>query len=654
MTTTPLASGTRAPLSPLGSARQRLDPQATFVSAWVERMASAGAPDAGGGGDLLPDLEVQDAFLAFEVAGWASQLTPAERHRFEGLIAALLVEVSQGSTRIAVAAPELDLLARVPELVGAPGSARPFILAEGWLTPHRLHAAEARLAAALGQRLRPAATGTLSPAPFAPAAITQAVAEVAASSVPPPSDEQQHAVATALAGRLGVITGGPGTGKTTVVLALVRSLARLGVAPEAIALAAPTGKAANRLGEAMRTGLARLTSSSAADQQLAAALPVPETLHRLLRHSPSARAFAHDQNTPLPFAAVIVDESSMIDLGLMDRLLAALAPETLLVLLGDADQLPSVEAGAVFRDLAPLGIRLQQSHRMDPRRPEGRRILELANAVRAGTRDVSAFLQQRTSAAALAFDGVELCPAAAREEFVARWFDEKLRGSPALRELSTRVFAFTPGDAPARASASGTGFGGEAEALFDQAFDHHQRFRLLAVTHGRPTGTAALNTWMHTRFGARGPGLVPGEPVMMLRNDYERGLWNGDQGLIVNVSEPAAGLTSTDAEPARRRTRLAAIFKIDARWMPFPLDGLRDTLNLAFALTVHKAQGSEYDEVALVLPDAPHPLLTRDLLYTALTRCRSALILCGEAAVLSAGIGNAIQRTSGLGAALSR
>jgi exodeoxyribonuclease V alpha subunit len=611
-----------ATLSPLGSARERLDAQASFVP-------------AGGEGDTL---DPHDAFLAFEVAGWATALSPVDRRRFERVIAGLLGQVAQGSTRVAIADSDRALLGHLPELVGPPGAATPFILADGHLATHRLHAAEVRLATALRQRLDAKA----APGAFAPQAIATAVAAATVSGVPRPSEEQQSAVARALAGRLGVITGGPGTGKTTVVLTLVRSLVRLGVAPDAIALAAPTGKAANRLGEALRAGLGRLDPSAVDpdDRPLLAAPPVPETLHRLLRHSPSARAFAHREGTPLPFAVVIVDESSMIDLALMDRLVAALGPQTVLVLLGDADQLPSVEAGAVFRDLAPLGVRLVQSHRMDPRRPEGRRILALAAAVKAGTRDgatgVTALLDRRASAAELRFDGAESCPTAALNDFVDRWYDDKLRGSSPLRELATRTFVV--GDDFANR------FDPEATALFDQAFDHHQRFRLLAVTRTRDTGTDALNAFLHARSGGRPGNWIAGEPVMMLRNDYDRGLWNGDQGLIV---------TLRDATP-QSRARLAVVFKIEDRWTPFPLDGLRDTLSLAFALTVHKAQGSEYDEVALVLPSAPHPLLTRDLIYTALTRCRNALVLCGDDGVLNAGIGNAIQRSSGLSVALSQ
>jgi exodeoxyribonuclease V alpha subunit len=610
-------------LSPLGTARQRLE-------------APAHPNDA-----AAAELDPEDAFLAYEVASWARALPPPERAAFERIVARLLLEIGQGSTRLAVNAAERALLERVPTLVGPPGAMRPLVLAGEFLSTHRLHAAEARLSAAFAVRLHGAGAAPL----FAEDVVTRALADAVATAAPAarPSDEQQAAVKRALAGRLGVITGGPGTGKTTIVLLLVRTLVRLGVAPEAIALAAPTGKAANRLGEALRDGLARLAGAPA-DLPLATTPPAAETLHRLLRHSPSARAFAHGESAPLPHAAVIVDESSMIDLGLMDRLVAAAAPGTLLVLLGDADQLPSVEAGTVFRDLAPLGVALVQSHRLDPSRPEGRRILALAAAVRQGTLDAAdagdaALFDRRATAAEVTFTGAELVPAPARDAFLTRWFTQRL-DVPVLRQLQRESFAL--GDD----SGDGADFAPEATALFDEAFAHHQRHRLLGVTRGRATGVDAVNAFMHARLGARTTTPIPGEPVMMLRNDYDRGLWNGDQGLVIRVREAGRARAQLDGGIAM------AIFRIAGRWTPFPLESLRDSLSLAFALTVHKAQGSEFDEVAVVLPDGHTPVFSRDLLYTALTRCRRSVVLVGDPAVLAGGVSNAQLRSSGLARAL--
>lgn len=180
------------------------------------------------------------------------------------------------------------------------------------------------------------------------------------------------------------------------------------------------------------------------------------------------------------------------------------------------------------------------------------------------------------------------------------------------------------------------GLGPADEARLDRLQAHHQRFRVLCVTRGRPTGADAVNAWFHHRFGAPGASPVAGEPVMMLRNDYQRGLWNGDQGLVITVREPG------------RAPRAAAAFKVRGRWTAHHLESLRDTLALAFALTVHKAQGSECDDVLLVLPETPLPLLSRELLYTALTRSRRSLVVCGSPGVLAAGVANLSQRSSGL------
>jgi exodeoxyribonuclease V alpha subunit len=141
---------------------------------------------------------------------------------------------------------------------------------------------------------------------------------------------------------------------------------------------------------------------------------------------------------------------------------------------------------------------------------------------------------------------------------------------------------------------------------------------------------------MHRRLGAPTPAPIPGEPLLMLRNDYDRALWNGDQGLCVRVREEG------------RAPRPAAVFKTGARWTAWHLESLRDSLTLAFALTVHKAQGSEHDDIALILPDIPLPLTSRELLYTALTRSRRSVILCASPTILTAAMTHPQTRSSGL------
>ena len=595
------------PLHPLGTARQRLDPQPALPPEVARLLA-----DSDAGAEL--------AFLTWQILDWAAdcQLEPADRARLGRLVASSLVSTRAGSTRLALTAGEVALLQRVSPLVGTPGERKPFVLEGQHLYQHRHHAGEERIVAAVRQRLAAAP------------AWTSAEINVAldlGTTEPALTEEQRQAVGAALQRSLGVITGGPGTGKTTIVVALVRALLRLGIPASAVALAAPTGKAAGRLDEAVeRAGL-----GGAASATTAPALPPAQTLHRLLGYSPSLRAFAHHQQSPLPQQVVIVDEASMVDLHLMDALLAALARETALILIGDADQLPSVEAGAVFRDLAGLGVRLERSHRLDPARPHARRILELAAQVRAGdgASGALAALDVRTPAT-LRWEGPELVAAADRPAFLERWFSAFVATGPLAADGEGAHF-----------EVADTGFSLVDEARLDALFAHHQRFRLLAATRGRPTGAVALNDWLHARAGAAGPQPIPGEPVIMLRNDYDRGLWNGDQGVVIQLAEP------------RRLPRPAAAFKVRGRWTAHTLESLRDTLALAFALTVHKAQGSEYDHVGLVLPEVPIPLVTRELLYTALTRSRQSVAVCGSQSVLEAAIAAGAVRSSGISEKLS-
>ena len=572
------------PLSPRGSARQRLQPAPAYPPALTAEWAD-------------DDLGDQTLYLAWQVAEWADQ--GADRPALLTLFARTLAAVARGSTRLPVDAAARAVLAAAPAVVGAPGDRRPFILDGHFLYAQRLLASEDRLVAALTARAR-------RPSLFPGEALDAAVAGDAVST-----DEQRAAVRAALGRRLAVITGGPGTGKTTVVLALVRALVRVGVAPEAIALAAPTGKAANRLDETVRGENP--------------GLPAAQTLHRLLGYAPRAGAFLRGHHHRLPQRAVIVDEGSMIDLALMERLAAAVADDALLVILGDADQLPSVEAGAVFRDLAaePTAVpvlRLTRSFRMDPARGEGRRILDLARALRGGE---PGGLTPRDAASDLAFAGTELVPAVEREALLERWYDQRIAGAPGAEDVHPLgENGFAPAD----------------EERLAALHRHFQSFRLLCLTRGRPTGVESCNAWLQRRHGDRrtAGSLSVGAPVIVLRNDYDRGLFNGDQGLVVLVREG-------DREP-----RPMAVFPVGARWSAFDLDSLRDTIEPAFAMTVHKAQGSEYDDVVLLLPQTPIALLSRELLYTALTRSRRSVVVCGSAEVLAAGAARPLTRSSGV------
>jgi exodeoxyribonuclease V alpha subunit len=608
------------PLSPLGTAGARLaggaDPGDPFDGPGSERLL-AELRDA--------DLGPESLFLAWQIAAWAEALSPAERRALTALLARALIGVAAGSTRTEVDAAARALMARAPEVVGSPGARRPFILDGRHLYQQRLLACEERLAALL--RARRAAPPLLDGA-----AADEVLRAIADGAGPRATAEQVGAVRAALTGRLTVVSGGPGTGKTTIVLAILRALVRLGLPVDALALAAPTGKAAHRLEEAVKQGLAALASAGGlapADQRLAQHGPSAQTLHRLLGFSPKSGTFQHHQNNRLAQQLVVIDESSMIDLELMERLARAVPDDARLILLGDADQLPSVEAGAVFRDLTPLAVRLTHSHRVDAGAAAGRRLLELAAAVREGatTGELAARIVERPSAAELRFDGPELLPADQLSGLLDRWQAERSAALPDGAELARHVYALEEGR-----------FSAEDQARLDRLHAHLHGARLLCVTRGRPTGTLAINHILNRRHGSAEAPLIAGEPVMVLRNDYERRLYNGDQGLVVRVEE--------DHD---RRPRLHAAFPARGGWTAWPLDSLAGALELSFAMTVHKAQGSELDRVALLLPEAPIPLLSRELLYTAITRARRAVVICGSPAVLAAGAATRLERSSGLG-----
>jgi exodeoxyribonuclease V alpha subunit len=594
------------PLSPLGTARQRLAPGAAYPPGLAEELRDA-------------DLGEEAAYLAWQVAAWAEELTPGERNAFLVLVARLLMATAQGSTRLPVGAAERAVLARAPALVGVAGERKPLLLEDGYLYPQKLYACEERVAMAI--RARAGVSGVVSALEVA-----RAMEAVVASTVPPLGQEQVAAVRAAVSGRLTVVSGGPGTGKTSIVLAIVRALARLGMSAADVALAAPTGKAANRLDEALAAGLGRLAASESEEIARIAAAPRAQTLHRLLGYSPGAGTFQHHQGNPLTHKMVIVDEGSMIDLLLIDRLLRALSDSTSLVLLGDADQLPSIEAGAVFRDLDAVAVRLGRSYRSDPEQGRGSRIWEVAARVRAGeAAALGSLLEERQGVDSVTFSGVELVPPSAREALLERWYTDRLSALDGFEALATQAYRLGP-----------DGFALEDQARLDRLSYHLQRFRILCATRGRPTGVEVTNAWFHRRQGAPSGAMAPGEPVIMLRNDYDRGLFNGDQGLVVRVREEG------------RPPRLAVAFKRRKGWAAWDIDSLRDELALAYALTVHKAQGSEHDEVALLLPDQPIPLLSRELLYTALTRSRRAVIICGDPAVLVAAAARPLDRSTGI------
>jgi exodeoxyribonuclease V alpha subunit len=376
------------------------------------------------------------------------------------------------------------------------------------------------------------------------------------------------------------------------------------------------------------------------------------TLHRLLGYR--GGRFTHHAQSPLPVGAVIIDEASMIDLELVDALLDALPASAPLVLIGDAHQLPAIDAGQLLADLADkrsddlVAARvavLAKSYRMDTSDVHGRAVYEAAQAIHEGAaqrltdkpaKGASALAVARTPGM-LQFQGVEWVDTAAvagpaQQDVslaVATSLWHHFEGPRALR-FAEHVFRFVDGRVDEAQH-------GELEQLWHLL----GRARILTVTRALATGSIAINDHVHElsldRLSVTGrPDFVPGEPVMITANDYQRGLFNGDQGIIVRADE---GLG---------RHHYRAIFRVAGELRPFAIEALRDRLELAWALTVHKSQGSELDAIALLLPHDDIPLVTRELVYTGITRARTGVVICGAKQNLVAGTKRRALRHSGL------
>jgi exodeoxyribonuclease V alpha subunit len=459
--------------------------------------------------------------------------------------------------------------------------------------------------------------------PRAEVAWPQLIGEVLRDQAFRPDADQATALATALGNNLTIISGGPGTGKTSIVLTLLRCLTRGGIAPSRIALAAPTGRAAQRLTDALRSGL---QSSDDALRDMTAT-----TLHQLLAYRPSRNQFARHRENPIPADVVIIDEVSMIGLVLMAQLFQAVEPGARLVLLGDKDQLPSVDAGAVLAHLAPDGgtsgplrervVLLRTNHRSQA---EIRTAAEAINRQDAGIVD-------RLPACPIDFANIVGCyfleqkqkTSAELRGFLQSWIEQayfrsKLEGQSLAEMLDATEI-------------------GASESVATRLLQLLDRYRLLTLVRDGSWGCDEINHYMEILIrprldaGSRS-GLFVGAPVLITRNDAARGLYNGDVGITLR----------------QRGGGLRVLFARQAGCISFPAEAL-PAHELAFALTVHKSQGSEYDNVMVVLPPTgARRLLTKELLYTAVTRAKSLAVICGARDVVQAAIGRRIVRESGL------
>ena len=528
---------------------------------------------------------------------------------------------------------------------------KPLLYVAPYIVHHRIHHCECELANRLVKLL------TTPPDQAADAdTVALAVRDVIARPVIVQgrkimlSDEQCDVIAASARRGLTIVSGGPGTGKTSIIVAILRLMVRLGISPSEISLAAPTGKAAYRMGECIAESLTRIEQRDAVDQSILDAHLEPATIHRMLGYSPDSGRFRHHRNNPLTAKVVIVDEGSMLDVTLMERLTSAIQPGAQLIILGDANQLPSVAAGSVFRDLVappddkgPLAAaskRLEVNYRMNSESSAGRAILFAARSINAG--DVALLngngsdaqiVTRRASPSELTFSGVEFLDAAPRDlgQFLDCWYAEQIRGSQEIDELVRHEYI-------------------ERDGLFDDSdckrlrrlFAHVGKSRILCVTRVFETGAERINARLHSRaaesasVGADRAPFVVGEPLIALRNDYERGLFNGDAGIRLWV------------RPSRGTQVPMAVFPRGDNFVAFRFDALRESVELGYAMTVHKAQGSEFDSIAIVLPEAPIAVLTRELVYTAVSRSRTSVTIVGDESILEHAIASRVERFSGL------
>jgi exodeoxyribonuclease V alpha subunit len=508
----------------------------------------------------------------------------------------------------------------------AENDSAPLVLHDDLLYLRRYYCYESNVAAQIIERLgHPVAT---------PSQLGERLDNLFPSRTDNQTDWQRIACALASRSAFTLITGGPGTGKTTTVvrlLGLLQSVAMEQGKPLRIRLAAPTGKAAARLKTSISGAIADLPLA----ENIRAEIPADvSTLHKLLGSRPDSRRFRHDRHNPLHADLVVVDEASMMDLEMTASLLDALRPDTRLILIGDKDQLASVEAGAVLGNLcqgagqgqyssdtvswlaehcnvdvsafAGNGSALAQqvamlrvSHRFSADSGIG----ELARAVNAGDRDQIRTVWQKNHQ-----DIEQLSLNTLQDSTLTRLAVE------GYRHYLTQLNTLHPPQAEQIDPWAG--------AVLD-AFDD---FQLLCALRDGDAGVSGLNRRVARALHqagliSRSEGWYEGRPVIMTRNDYQLGLMNGDVGITLNVGTDQSAM-------------LRVAFRLPDGRISLVLPSRLDAVESVYAMTVHKSQGSEFRHAALVLPES-HQAVSRELLYTAITRARQRFTLAGTAAALA-------------------
>lgn len=525
-----------------------------------------------------------------------SALDALQKPLFNALVAQLSYEQSQGHSCIRISdqeqrlilasglALEIDFSHSVNHSLSQLNGLKPqpLIIQDNYLYTHRYWFYESRLSIQLKQLLKKDSA-------------RQDLKAALNRHFPPlenGTDWQREAAKTALTEAFTIVTGGPGTGKTTTVvkiLALLQEFA--GEQPLHIALAAPTGKAAMRLQESISGSIERLDCPENIKRH------IPEnvsTLHRLLGAQPPSPYFKHHADNPLPYDVVVIDEASMVDLALMSKLVDALKTDARLILLGDKDQLASVESGAVLADLTRTlknnTVELLKSHRF------GGIIKDLAGAVNN---------QQGKQAWQLLNSGSDII--SLLDSDLIDYVAEKQRSY--LQLIRQR-------------------------ADFDTVFTAFNEFQVLCSNRNGHNGISEINRLVEKKLGLSGH-WYNGRPVMITENNAATGLYNGDIGLCIADSSQRGKLMVYFLSPD------GSVKKILPSRLP--------ACETVFAMTIHKSQGSEFREVLIALPDTMNPVLTKELIYTGITRAKETVKIVAKKMVFIGAVAQKVQRYGGLG-----
>ena len=509
---------------------------------------------------------------------------------------------------------------------------KPLVLFGNMLYLTRQWADEGTVAIALRTRL------TAAPTPLSAQATTWVEAVFGKGSVDYQAqaveegsvDYQAQAVIKALTHNTTVLLGGPGTGKTYTIAGMLHAFYSEHAAnntagninPLRVAIAAPTAKAARQVTTSVGLSLALQHFPQTHADLIGSVTKTSSTIHRLLGWSPGNRGrFAHHAQNFLPYDIVIIDEVSMVSLPLMARLLEALAPTTKLVLVGDPQQLKSVEAGAVLPDIASLHgddtypitkllINRRQADETDPTKVNDIGLLatkiSVANLSQEDADKVLEFIKARTNEITfIALPDASADPSKSAQ--VLAKIDEHLQGY--RNALKDAKLGNTRGALDALASV-----------------------RVLCGHRKGPYGVSAWNNLVTNTIGVSTARGAVGQPLLNTRNDLRTGLVNGDTGIVV-----------------RKPSGHKVVFSTQDKEKEFEPSALED-IEVAFATTIHKSQGSEYHTVIVVVPPVGSPLLRRELLYTAVTRARKHLVLIASEDAITTAVMSTINRASGLAA----